>query len=141
MGRAIVGVSAGGYGATILGLHHLGTFAVDRVVVGVLPPDRSERARSRCRAEPQRTPHTLIGDLRASQKRQPTFFAFYVGRGDNRFRAENVQFDRELTSAHVPHVFDGVPRCAHDELWTAHAAAWLAPRARPSRAPDGVTLA
>ena len=51
---------------------------------------------------PAANAHTLIGALRASQHRRPTFFAFYVGRGDKRFRAENEQFDQELTAAHVP---------------------------------------
>ena len=111
MGRAIVGVSAGGYGATILGLHHLGSFAVVESWSGYFHPTDPTGTQPLARGAAANA-HTLIGDLRASQKRQPTFFAFYVGRGDNRFRAENIQFDGELTSAGVRHVFE-VYRGAH----------------------------
>jgi S-formylglutathione hydrolase FrmB len=124
MGRAIVGVSAGGYGATILGLHHLGSFTVVESWSGYFHPTDPTGTQPLSRGAAANA-HTLIGDLRASQKRQPTFFAFYVGRGDNRFRPENVQFDGELTSAGVRHVFE-VYRGAHQtSLWSAHATAWL----------------
>jgi S-formylglutathione hydrolase FrmB len=123
-GRAIVGVSAGGYGATILGLHHLASFAVVESWSGYFHPTDPTGTQPLARG-PAANAHTLIGELRASQMRQPTFFGFYVGRGDNRFRAENVQFDRELTAAGVKHVFE-VYRGAHQaSLWSAHAAAWL----------------
>jgi enterochelin esterase-like enzyme len=67
----------------------------------------------------------LITELHSSQKSQPTFFAFYVGRGDTRFRAENVQFDRELSKADVPHAFELYAGGHQTSLWSAHAAAWL----------------
>ena len=37
---------------------------------------------------------------------EPTYFAFYVGRRDPTFVADNMQLDQQLTAAHVRHVFD-----------------------------------
>jgi enterochelin esterase-like enzyme len=58
-------------------------------------------------------------------KRHPTFLAFYVGRGDTRFYGENVQLDRELTTAEVPHLFELYPGAHTFALWRAHARVWL----------------
>ena len=51
--------------------------------------------------------HSFVKTLRADEQRRPTFFAFYVGNRDERFRAENVELDRELRAARVPHVGPG----------------------------------
>jgi putative tributyrin esterase len=124
LGRAIVGVSAGGYGATILGLHHLGAFAVVESWSGYFHPTDPTGTQALARGAATNA-HTLLGDLESSEKRRPTFFAFYIGRGDTRFRAENVQLDRELTSEGIRHVFE-VYRGAHQTaLWSGHATAWL----------------
>jgi enterochelin esterase-like enzyme len=69
--------------------------------------------------------HRQISGLRASDRTRATFFAFYVGSGDDRFRAENVQLDRELTRAHVPHVFDIYAGGHTTTLWETHAVPWL----------------
>jgi S-formylglutathione hydrolase FrmB len=124
LGRALVGVSAGGYGATILGLHHLGSFAAVESWSGYFHPTDPTGTQPLTRGAAANA-HTLIADLLASQKRQPTFFGFYVGRGDTRFRAENVQFDQELTSAGVQHVFEVYPGAHKTSLWSSHATAWL----------------
>jgi S-formylglutathione hydrolase FrmB len=123
-GRAIVGVSAGGYGATILGLHHLASFSVVESWSGYFHATDPTGTQPLARG-PAANAHTLIHTLRTTQLERPTFFAFYVGRGDKRFLPENVQFDRELTAASVQHVFE-VYRGAHQtSLWTAHAQGWL----------------
>jgi S-formylglutathione hydrolase FrmB len=119
-GRALIGLSAGGYGATILGLHHLGTFSVIESWSGYFHPT-DPTGKTALDRGPLTNAHTLIGSL----KRIPTFFAFYVGRGDNRFRDENVELNRELDRAGVKHTF-AVYRGAHQtSLWQAHANAWL----------------
>ena len=67
--------------------------------------------------------HRLIPQIHAD--RRTTFLAFYVGMGDLRFRDENIQFDRELTAAKVPHLFE-LYRGAHEtSLWQRHAEGWL----------------
>jgi enterochelin esterase-like enzyme len=119
-GRALVGVSAGGYGATVVGLHHPNVFSVIESWSGYFHPTDPTGTQPLNR-EPATNVHTLIDGLH----RNRTFFAFYVGRGDSRFYAENVELDRELTEARVPHVFE-VYRGAHTStLWQAHSAAWL----------------
>jgi S-formylglutathione hydrolase FrmB len=124
-GRALVGVSAGGYGATILGLHHLRSFSVIESWSGYFHPTDPTGTAPLARG-PAADAHTLIGALRSSQAARPTYLAFYIGRGDTRFLPENRQFDRELTSAHVRHVFE-VYRGAHEtSLWASHARTWLA---------------
>lgn len=124
-GRAIVGVSAGGYGASILGLHHLGTFSVIESWSGYFHPTDPTGTRALARG-PLTVAHSLVTMLRTDAKSRPTFLGFYVGRADSRFYAENVRFDRELTAAGVKHTFEVYPGGHQTSLWQRHARAWLA---------------
>lgn len=119
-GRAIVGLSAGGYGATIVGLDHPRTFSVIESWSGYFHPTDPTGTQPLARG-PASNAHNLFGRLRSAS----TFFAFYVGRGDTRFLAENQQADRELTAAHIAHVFETYPGAHETALWQAHAVAWL----------------
>jgi enterochelin esterase-like enzyme len=123
-GRALVGLSAGGYGATILGLHHLQTFSVVESWSGYFHPTDPTGTKPLTRG-PRTSAHTLIDTLRTDERTRFTFLGFYVGAGDDRFRDENEQFDRELTAARVPHVFAVYPGGHRTSLWQTHAAAWL----------------
>ena len=123
-GRAIVGLSAGGYGATVIGLNHLARFSVIESWSGYFHPTDPTGTRALARG-PHAVAHRLIPQLHASQKSRPTLLAFYVGRSDLRFRDENVLFDRELTAAHVPHRFALYPGAHTTTLWQRHATAWL----------------
>jgi enterochelin esterase-like enzyme len=122
--RALIGLSAGGYGATVLGLHHLGSFSVIESwsgyfhatdPTGTLPLARGSATNA----------HTLISTLRRDEQTRSTYLAFYVGRGDGRFYAENVRFDRELTAARVPHLFAVYAGGHTTTLWQEHAVVWL----------------
>jgi S-formylglutathione hydrolase FrmB len=122
--RAIVGLSAGGYGATILGLHHLGRFSVIESWSGYFHPTDPTGTMPLPRG-PNANAHTMISALRADERVRPTFFAFYVGSGDDRFRDENEVFSHQLTAAHVPHVFQ-IYRGGHSTaLWEQQAPKWL----------------
>jgi enterochelin esterase-like enzyme len=123
-GRALVGVSAGGYGAMILGLHHLGEFSVIESWSGYFHPTDPTGTVSLSR-EPAASAQNLVGDLRSDERQEPTFIGFYVGRGDTRFRADNQRFDAQLTAAHVPHTFAVYPGAHTTALWEAHGTAWL----------------
>jgi S-formylglutathione hydrolase FrmB len=128
-GRAVVGLSAGGYGAMLLGLHHLARFGVieswsgyfrptdpaGKVVVDLGSPGANGRASA----------HSFVGSLHAAFARLPTFLGFYVGASDGRFRAENEALDRELTRARVPHLFRLYPGGHEHGLWQREAARWL----------------
>jgi len=128
-GRALVGLSAGGYGAVLLALHHLGSYSVMESWSGYFHPtnrdgdaalDLGSRAANR-----RASAHTFVPSLRRTFRRRPTFLAFYVGRDDARFRPENERLDRELSEARVPHVFK-LYRGGHEQrLWNRYAAAWL----------------
>jgi enterochelin esterase-like enzyme len=119
-GRAIVGLSAGGYGATIVGLHHPGTFSVIESWSGYFHPTDPTGTQPLARG-PAANAHTLLAGLHDGR----TFFAFYVGQGDGRFLAENQQVNRELLAAHIPHVFEVYAGRHETALWQSHAVGWL----------------
>jgi len=129
-GRAIVGLSAGGYGAVILALHHLPAFSVIESWSGYFHPTdpAGERALDlgSAQANANASAHAFVKTLRRGFARRPTFFAFYVGSGDARFRDENRVFHRELAAAGVPHLFRIYPGGHDQSVWNAHAQAWLA---------------
>jgi enterochelin esterase-like enzyme len=133
-GRALVGLSAGGYGAVLLGFHHLGRFAVIESWSGYFHATDPTGTRALARG-PRTNVHRLIGALSADERQRPTFFAFYVGRGDDRFRDENEQLDRELDAAGVPHLFQLYPGAHERAVWRAHATAWLGLALRHLAAP------
>jgi S-formylglutathione hydrolase FrmB len=119
-GRAIVGLSAGGYGATIVGLHHPGTFSVIESWSGYFHPTDPTGTQPLVRG-PAANAHTLFGVLRGKS----TFFGFYVGRDDGRFLAENQQVNSELVAARLPHVFEVYAGKHETALWQSHAVTWL----------------
>lgn len=129
-GRALVGLSAGGYGAVILALHHLGAFSVVESWSGYFHPTDPQGVHALNLGSPSAnanaSAHAFVKTMRAAFARRPTYFAFYVGNGDARFREENLQFDRELKSARVPHVFHVYAGGHEQSVWVSHAQAWLA---------------
>lgn len=129
-GRAIVGVSAGGYGAASIGLGHPARFSVVESWSGYFEPTDPTGTKvldlGSAKANEEASVHALASRLRTQFRRYPTLLAFYVGRSDPTFVGENMQLNQELNAAHVPHQFAIYPG-AHDVgLWDAHARAWLA---------------
>jgi S-formylglutathione hydrolase FrmB len=128
-GRAIVGLSAGGYGAVMLALHHLPAFSVVESWSGYFHPTdpAGEQALDlgSAQANANASAHAFVKTLRRGFARRPTFFAFYVGSGDARFRDENRVFHRELAAAGVPHLFRIYPGGHDQSVWVAHAQHWL----------------
>ena len=123
-GRALVGLSAGGYGAVLLAIHHLDAFSVIESWSGYFLPT-NPAGTAVIPHTPAQSAHTLVPQLRRDEQIRPTFFAFYVGAEDKRFRAENELLDRELSAAGVRHVFR-IYSGAHDQsVWSAHTRAWL----------------
>ena len=128
-GRAIIGVSAGGYGATIVGLHHLSTFAVVESWGGYFHPTNPDGTRplsvGSSAANARASAHTYALSLRGAFAKLPTLLAFDVGDRDERFRQENVRLHRELQAARVPHLFRVYHGGHESKLWSAHATQWL----------------
>ena len=128
-GRALVGVSAGGYGAMHLALRHLSTYSVVESWSGYFHPTDPTGTKAISLGRPDRDAkadvHEQAAAEKASLRTERTYIAFYVGRGDRRFAAENEQLDRELTAAGIPHVFR-LFAGGHDQtLWQSHAPMWL----------------
>ena len=123
-GRAIVGLSAGGYGATIVGLHHLRRFSVIESWSGYFEPT-DPTGTVVLQREPAASAKNLLASVRRAEARLPTFLGLYVGRSDSRFLADNLEFNRQLDAARVPHAFTVYPGGHDTSLWQAHAAAWL----------------
>jgi enterochelin esterase-like enzyme len=128
-GRALVGLSAGGYGAVLLALHHLADFSVIESWSGyhrpTNPAGTAPLELGSAAADARASAHTFVPQLRHAFHVRPTCFAFYVGRDDTRFRAENEQLHDELAAARVPHLFRLYPGAHEQRVWTAHARAWL----------------
>jgi enterochelin esterase-like enzyme len=127
--RALVGLSAGGYGAVSLAFHHLESFGVVESWSGYFHPtdpsgtkalDLGSALRNR-----RANLHNAVAGLRHAFRVHPTFFGFYVGRSDARFRAENLALHRELVSAGIPHVFKLYAGAHGQRVWSVHARAWL----------------
>ncbi len=127
-GRALIGLSAGGFGAFNVGLRRLGTFAAVESWSGYFTATDpsgttkldlgSEGANRRARVP--RGP-----DLEQRLARLPTFIGFYVGRRDARFLAENVRLDRAFTAHGIPHSFEVYEGGHAMPLWQEEAQLWL----------------
>lgn len=128
-GRALIGLSAGGYGAMHLGLKHLDRYSVVESWSGYFHPTDPTGTKSldlgsdaeNALADVHRQLQASTGRLKAL----PTFIAFYVGKDDSRFAAENQQLNQELSRAGIPHVFRIYPGGHEQSLWSQNAAVWL----------------
>ena len=128
-GRALVGVSAGGYGAMHLAFAHLDQFAAVESWSGYFHPtdpsgtkklDLGSKA-----ANDRADVHRQLQSSRIRLKALKTFIAFYVGRDDTRFALENQELNQELSRAGIPHVFR-IYAGGHDQkLWQQYAVPWL----------------
>jgi len=120
-GRALGGLSEGGYGALNIGLHHPGTFSVLESWSGYVLADN---VRSIFGGDPSRlalnSPLVELRRRAAALRRGGVFVWFYSGRKD-RLRHQNAAFAAELTRAGVAHRYF-VIRGGHDwSLWRGNA--------------------
>lgn len=128
-GRAVIGLSAGGYGAMHFALAHLAEFAAVESWSGYFhptDPSGTRRLELGSAAEDARADvHRQLAAERPRLRSEPLFIGFYVGRSDTRFERENVRLDRELHRAGISHVFR-VYRGGHtQQLWEEQAGRWL----------------
>jgi enterochelin esterase-like enzyme len=131
-GRALVGVSAGGYGATLIAIHHPDTYQVVESWSGYFratDPDGKPLDLGSKKDNDDANAHVAVAKLRLEFRRYPkTFFGFYVGNRDPYpgFVADNLQLDRELTRAGVAHRFQLYDGAHNQAFWSAHLDEWLA---------------
>ena len=134
--RAIIGVSAGGYGATLIAFHHPETYQVIESWSGyfvITTPEGKPKDLGSAEANADASAHAhtpqLEDEFRPYGK---TFFGFYIGAQDpyNGFVDNNKALDEELTKAGIPHVFE-IYQGAHDgAFWSEHQDQWLATAAQ-----------
>jgi enterochelin esterase-like enzyme len=128
-GRALIGVSAGGYGATELGLTHLRTFGVIESWSGYFRPTDPDGTRTldlgSSNANAQASAYTLVPRLKRLFLANPTFLAFFVGRSDTLFAGDNFRFQRRLVAASVPHAFAALAGGHQTQFWSNHEQGWL----------------
>jgi len=128
-GRAIVGLSAGGYGAAILDAHHPGEYSVMESWSGYFRPTDPTGEKTLdvgdAAADAYASVFQQLPRLKKAFKAAPTFYAFYVGRSDPTFVPDNVELDKLMRAAGISHVFDLYPGGHDNALWQAHAVRWL----------------
>lgn len=128
-GRALIGISAGGYGAMQLALHHLDEFSVVESWSGYFHPTDPTGTKTLDLGSAQRNTqadvHELLPSVTGKLKSTKTFIAFYVGRSDWRFFDENETLNQELSEDGIPHVFRAYPGGHDQALWQRYAAPWL----------------
>jgi putative tributyrin esterase len=129
-GRAIVGLSAGGYGAAIIGLHHPQEYSVIESWSGYFVARDLEGDAALDLGSDSRnvrgSAYAVVSALHGVFGRLPTYLAFYVGRQDGLFYPDDHVYDEVLRLLDVPHTYAVYPG-GHDwALWDAHAGPWLA---------------
>jgi len=123
-GRALIGISAGGYGAMSLALNHLDEFSVIESWSGYFHPTDPTGTKA-LNLGADADVHAVLPKVRATLRRTKTFIAFYVGRSDGRFLSENETLNQELSEAGVAHVFRAYAGGHDQTLWQRYAAPWL----------------
>ena len=131
--RALIGISAGGYGATLIASHHPATYAVIESwsgyfhatnPAGTAALDLGSTAADQWANFSQQVP---LLRQRFGKWLSTTYYRFYSGTDDARFIVENEGIAAELRHYRIPHVYFRVYVGAHTwSLWREHAEVWVA---------------
>jgi enterochelin esterase-like enzyme len=130
-GRAIIGVSAGGYGATLIAFHHPETYQVIESWSGyfvITNPQGQPLDLGSDEANADASAHASVPRLKEEfGPYDKTFFGFYIGDQDpyTGFVDDNKALDQELTAAGIRHVFAIYPGKHNAELWQHYQDQWL----------------
>jgi enterochelin esterase-like enzyme len=131
-GRLLVGVSAGGYGATLIANHFPATYQVIESWSGYFHATDPTGSRALDLGSAQANQWARFDrqipllHRRFARWWHTTYYGFYVGTNDRRFRAENERIERLFRTYHVPHVYFRIYRGGHTwSLWQRHAPAWI----------------
>jgi enterochelin esterase-like enzyme len=130
-GRALAGLSEGGYGAINIAVQHPREFSVVESWSGYVRPDKLHSIFGRdLQLLPANDPRLLVRRAAPSLRKIGAYFWFYSGSTD-RFRTQNAAFARELTALRVPYKYRLVYGGHNWAIWRANAAfAYLAAAAR-----------
>ena len=130
-GRAILGVSAGGYGASIIAVRHPETYSVIESWSGYFHPTNPAGDRPLDLGSPDAdeaaSVHAYVYDAKRIYARyRPVYLGFYVGDADPHFLAENLALHDELVDVGVRHDFAVYPGAHTAEFWAQHQDDWIA---------------
>jgi enterochelin esterase-like enzyme len=132
-GRALAGLSEGGYGALNIGLHHPGEF---RVLESWSGYERADDLGSvfghRQELLARNSPALTLDGVAAKLRRAHTFVWFYSGT-DDKFRMQNKAFAGALAQQHLAHRFYLVRGGHNWALWRGNAARALLAASRHLR--------
>ena len=133
-GRAIIGVSAGGYGATIIAVHHPQTYSAVESWSGYFHPTdpvgNHPLDLGTPEADQAASVHAYVYDAQNLARYRPSYFGFYIGDEDPHFVAENVALHVELQNVGVRHDFAIYPGTHSAAFWAEHEDDWIARAAR-----------
>ncbi len=127
-GRALVGLSAGGYGAFNIGLRNLSMFAAVESWSGYFAATNPSGTQVLNLGSAQANAAATVpsaSSLKSEVKAWPSLIAFYVGNQDSRFLNMNKQFDAELKRGGVGHTFRIYSGGHSAALWRNQAPSWL----------------
>ena len=127
-GRALIGLSAGGYGAFNIGLRNLDTFGAVESWSGYFAATNPAGTQVLNLGSAQANSNATVPsgtNVTRWLKRWPTLLAFYVGAQDTRFLTMNQQYDAALTKSGAAHTFHVYPGGHSGTLWHTQAPAWL----------------
>ena len=127
-GRALVGFSAGGFGAMNIGLRNLDLFGAVESWSGYFEATDPSGQQvldlgSAAANAAARAPRTAA--LSQALAEHPTFIGFYVGQQDATFVADNRSYDAALRRQHIAHTFAVYPGGHSVALWRNEAPQWL----------------
>jgi enterochelin esterase-like enzyme len=129
--RAIVGVSAGGYGAALIAIHNPQTYQVIESWSGyfhITTPEGRTLDLGSDAANADASAHASVPQLaRRFRAYGRTLFGFYIGDRDPYpgFVGDNVRLARELKAAGVPHTFKIYHGAHNGSFWDQHQDEWL----------------
>ena len=128
--RALIGISAGGYGAALIAIHHPSVYSVIESwsgyfhptnPAGTAPMDMGSKE-----ANDWANAHALVSKLKRIFARYPlTNYRFYVGTDDKKFLGDNRKFDKELTAARVRHYYAEYAGGHSQSFWKEHEEDWV----------------
>jgi enterochelin esterase-like enzyme len=120
-GRAIGGLSEGGFGAVNIALHYPGEFSVVESWSGYLQPDKLHSVfGSNLQLLPRNDPPVLVRRDASALRTLGTYFWFYSG-SEDRLRGQNRSFASELTQLRLPHRYRLVYGGHNWALWRGNA--------------------
>jgi enterochelin esterase-like enzyme len=130
-GRAVGGLSEGGYGAIDIAVHNPREFSVVESWSGYERPDKlTSIFGSKLQLLAGNDPRLLVRRAAPNLRKIGTYFWFYSGSTD-RFRKQNAAFARELAALHVPYKYRLVYGGHNWAIWRDNArVAYLAAAAR-----------